>query len=103
MGLHGAEDHGEAQASPLTDLLGGEEGIQGFLQYLLGHSHARVFHDKLNPGAVEILGVQGENAALRHGVHSIEADVHEGMGEAAGITLDGVQLGFQIHLQAHLR
>ena len=102
VGFHRVENHGEAEPGSLAHLLRGEEGIRGMIQNLLGHPASRIFHCHLNPVAVQVPGADGEGAILRHSIHGIDEEVHEGVAQGPGIPEDGVQFRFQIQVKVHL-
>ena len=103
MRLHGGEGHGQTQPRAFAWLLGGVEGVHGLLQHFPGHPHPVILHLHLNPVLVPIPGTQGEGAFLGHGVHSIDAEIHEGVRQGVGVAADEVQLWVQLQLQADLR
>ena len=56
VGFDGAVDHGQPQSRALSHLLGGEEGVQGLLEDLLGHSASSILDDDLDPMVAHVPG-----------------------------------------------
>lgn len=61
----------------------------GFLQDLLGYPVARVFHPDFNPIAIHVPGSESQSTILRHDIHGIDTEVHDGVGQGIGISKDG--------------
>ena len=102
-----AVDHGQAQAGALAESLGGEEGLEDVVHRLRVHAHAGVGdreHDvatgrDLRVGFAvlfvqfHVTGLQSQSTPGRHGIASIQGQVHEHLLELVPIDLGQVQLG----------
>ena len=106
-------DLAQAEAGALADFLGGEEGIEGLGDDLLGHADAVVAHRDLNilPGRdrkglrdqiihVSVGSLDREPAAVSHRIAGIDAKVEDGVFKLARIGLHLPEPGAQNRLQA---
>ena len=97
--LDEAVDHAETKAGSLADFLGGEERIEHPFQVLGRNSGAGVAHRDHDIGSrrdldihvriglieIDVLGLDREAAAVRHGVARIQRQIENGGGELVRI------------------
>ena len=76
-----------------------KKGLHGLGQDFRAHAGAGVAHPQLDPAVRRGSRGDGDDPALGHGVHAVEAEVHERMAQGPGIPQDGPQARLQIHLQ----
>src|ERR1017187_7931007 len=80
--LHGAIDHGESKAGAV--LLGREVELENLFESRCGDADTRIGDRELSvPGTK--FDVQGERAALRHGIQGVDGEVHEDLPEKVGV------------------
>ena len=115
--LHDPEDRGKAQAGSLAGSLGGEERLEQ--AGLGGRIHAgSVIADRQHdvpPGldrdvaarrsassSSTLAGLDGQDAALRHGVACIDHQVHKHLFHLPGIGADAAQIGTEHQAQVDI-
>ena len=100
-----AENHAQAQAAALADLLGGEEGLEDVVDILRGYAGAGIGDREpdvmarryiaLCGGVVviqfDVGGFDGQPAALRHGIAGVHGQVEQRTFQLARVDLGGRQ------------
>src|SRR6185312_9923535 len=104
--LDEAIDLRQAEAGPLADLLGGEEGLENVRQDLVRHALAGVGHREYGIGAGRELAMAGRHFGIAgldrdvpasgHGVAGVEDEVEKGGLDLIGIGQRGPQLGGEL-------
>ena len=99
MAFRHAVHHGESQAGAAL-ALGREEGLQAAAPGFLVHAHARVadFDDDAVAAVPVAARADGQRAAVRHGVHGVEHQVHQRVADLALHRGNGRQRRVQLEL-----
>jgi len=85
--------NGQAEARPLTALLGGEKRVEELVNLIWGHTASRVRNQDFD-GIVgrAVAGGNGNGASLLHGLNGIYEDVHEHLLKLGFVSHDGRKL-----------
>ena len=112
--LDDAVDGGQAQARALAHRLGGEEGIEDLALDLLGHADAGIGHfdadivagrhdrgaQRRRLGHRLVGGLDGDGAALRHGVAGIDHQIDDGVAKLRLVGMNRPEIVAALHIQA---
>src|SRR5581483_4685041 len=114
--LDDAENRGQAEASTFTDLFCTEKRLEDMGLGFLVHSDTRIAHGQhyvwtrlyrrvlagMNFIDLDIRGLDGDLAAPRHGVASIDRQIHQHLFDLAGVGPDSSQTAVEDAYQFHV-
>jgi hypothetical protein len=96
VGLDDAVNHRQPQAGAVN-ALGGEEGLEDASERDLVHADSLVGDPQDGPSAARLVRrSQGDAAARRHGVASVDDQVEDDLLDAVGVGADGREFGVEL-------